>query len=72
MKRDLILIENRIKFLRLEIQKIKKQRIENAGKIALKYFAKESDLNDANFLKFATEFKAFLIDKPEVKNAAGK
>ena len=72
MKRDLILIENRIKFLRLEIQKIKKQRIENAGKIALKYFAKENDLTDANFLKFTTEFKAFLIDNPEVKNAAGK
>ena len=72
MKRDLVLIENRIKFLRSEIQKIKKQRIENAGKIALKYFAKESDLNDANFLKFATEFKAFLTENPEAKNVAGK
>jgi hypothetical protein len=72
MKRDLIVIENRIKFLRLEMQKIKRQRVESAGKIALKYFPKESDLTDANFLKFATEFKAFLTENPEVKNVTGK
>jgi hypothetical protein len=72
MKRDLVLIENRIKVLRLEMQKIKRQRIENAGKITLKYFAKESDFTTENFAKFTSEFKAFLIDNPEVKNGERK
>ena len=72
MKKDLVLIENRIKFLRLEIQKIKKQRIETAGKIALKFFQKESDLTTENLTKFTAEFKAFLTENPEAKNAAGK
>ena len=72
MKRDLVLIENRIKFLRLEIQKIKKQRIETAGKIALKFFQKESDLTTENLTKFTAEFKAFLTENPEVKNVTGK
>ena len=72
MKRDLVLIENRIKFLRSEIQKIKKQKIENAGKIALKYFTKESDFTSENLTKFTAEFKAFLTENTEGKNAAGK
>ena len=72
MKRDLIVIENRIKFLRLEMQKIKRQRVESAGKIALKYFTKESDFTSENFAKFTAEFKAFLTENQETKNAAGK
>ena len=72
MKKDLVLIENRIKFLRSEIQKIKKQKIENAGKIALKYFTKESDFTSENFAKFTAEFKAFLTENPEAKNVTGK
>ena len=68
MKRDIVLIENRIKSLRLEMQKIKRQRIENAGKICVKYFTKEVDFTNENLVKFAAEFKAFL----EVKNAARK
>lgn len=72
MKRDLVLIENRIKVLRLEMQKIKRQRIETAGKIALKFFTKESDFTSENFAKFATEFKTFLVDNPEVKNGERK
>ena len=69
MKRDLTVIENRIKFLRQEILKIKRQRTENAGKICLKYFTKESDFTPENLTKFATEFKAFLLQNAEVKNA---
>jgi uracil-DNA glycosylase len=72
MKRDLIVIENRIKFLRAEIQKIKRQRVEFAGKIALKYFTKESDFTSENLTKFTAEFKAFLTENPEAKNVTGK
>ena len=69
MKRDLTLIENRIKFLRAEILKIKRQRTESAGKIALKFFSKETDFTPDNLTKFTAEFKTFLSQNAEVKNA---
>jgi DNA-directed RNA polymerase subunit F len=70
MKKDINFIENRIKLLKQEIIKIRQEKIFNAGKIATKYFEKESDFNPENIAKFISELKTFFSD--EVKNGTGK